>query len=131
MVAIDVRRFDLLPRGAVLPLGAKQTQDLSFALVVGSQQDSGQCGHQPPLGWNWGAQRLGQGAVGEGIPPHSPSSVGSPLKIICLEICKHHGPFSQPRARRERRKLIASPEAGMLKGQSEATSRCDYFFSLC
>ena len=113
--------------------GRAETDIVSFHLLwLGSQQDSVHVVTSHPWGGirvpsSWGRER---GAVGEGIPSHSLSRVGNPLKIICLQICKQDGHFSQPRARRERRKLIASSEAGMLKGQSEATPRCGYFF-LC
>ena len=113
--------------------GRAETDLVSFHLLwLGSRQDSVHVVTSHPWGGirvpsSWGRER---GAVGEGIPSHSLSRVGSPLKIICLQICKQDGHFSQPRARRERRKLIASSEAGMLKGQSEATPRCGFFF-LC
>ena len=133
MEAIDIQRFDQLTLGTSLLPVAAETDLVSFHLLwLGSQQDSVHVVTSHPWGGirvpsSWGRER---GAVGEGIPSHSLSRVGNPLKIICLQICKQDGHFSQPRARRERRKLIASSEAGMLKGQSEATPRCGYFF-LC
>lgn len=51
-----------------------------------------------------------------GAAAHPASHVAIGLKIICLEICSMMGVFSKPPARRERRKLIAYPEAGILKG---------------
>lgn len=57
-----------------------------------------------------------RGAAGEAVPAHPTSHVAIGLKIICLEICSMMGVFSKPPARRERRKLIAYPEAGILKG---------------
>lgn len=132
--AIDIQRFDQLTLGTSLLPVAKPRQTLSVSVCSGggSRQDSVHVVTSHPWGGigvpsSWGRER---GAVGEGIPSHSLSRVGSPLKIICLQICKQDGHFSQPRARRERRKLMASSEAGMLKGQSEATPRCGYFF-LC
>ena len=134
MKAIDIQRFDQLTLGTSLLPVAKPRQTLSVSVCSGggSRQDSVHVVTSHPWGGigvpsSWGRER---GAVGEGIPSHSLSRVGSPLKIICLQICKQDGHFSQPRARRERRKLMASSEAGMLKGQSEATPRCGYFF-LC
>lgn len=131
MEAIDIQRFDQLTLGTSLLPVAEPRQTLSVSICSGGGVGRIRSTSHPWGGIgvpsSWGRER---GAVGEGIPSHSLSRVGSPLKIICLQICKQDGHFSQSRARRERRKLIASSEAGMLKGQSEATPRCGYFF-LC
>lgn len=69
MVVIDVWHFDLLPRDTSLPLGAKRTQDLSFALVRGSQQDSGHVVTSHPWGGTGVPSAWGRGQlVQESLP---------------------------------------------------------------